>query len=109
MNRVLRLTVPIVMLSFLGMSTGVAAQDAPTASGEVRAMASDSVTIKAGGGGEDQTFAIDSDTAIGERGYRLTALELGYGDIVRVTYEDKEGTMHATSIEVTTRYRDRYL
>ena len=108
MKRVLRLAVPIVMLSFLGMSAGVAAQDAQTASGEVKAMASDSVTINAGDG-EDQVFAIDSDTSITERGYQLTATELGYGDIVSVTYEDREGTMHATLIDVTTRYRDRYL
>ena len=106
MKRVLRLALPIVVFSML-VTTGAVAQEAMTATGEVKARDAESLTIH-GEDGEDHTFTVDADTQITERGYTLSVEELGYGDMVDVTYETVDGGMHATSVTVTIRYQARY-
>jgi hypothetical protein len=105
------LATPVLALSVLGWSVGVAAQgDTKTASGTVSAIAADSVTVKVGT--TEMKFNVDAKTTViatgagtaerkaqaaGAAGPKLSEV-IKVGGAVEVTYHDMGATKHAASI-----------
>jgi len=95
-----------------GGSTSSDKPAAMHATGTVKSVAADSVTVTAAGG-KDMTFAVDSKTRIegtglshksqGSGGKLSVTDAVGTGDSVAVTYHDMGGTMHAADIRVTSK------
>lgn len=77
------------------------------ASGTVKAVTGNSLTVTAGG--KDMTFRIDNTTRFVGKGLGTKAKgapisptdAVGTGDTVRVTYHDMGGTLHATNVSIT--------
>jgi|ERR687887_249401 hypothetical protein len=109
----------LVALSIAGLciaSPAVAAQakgqtkaKTMTASGTVKSVSADSLTITSGG--KDMTFAVDNNTKFVGKGLgakskeksgKMTASEaVAANDQVSVSYHEMGGTMHAASVRVT--------
>jgi len=81
-----------------------------TSSGTVKSVSGTSLTVTAAGG-KDMTFTIDSSTKFVGRGLGtkakagpITATDaVAAGDKVRVTYHDMSGTLHAASVNITSK------
>ena len=79
------------------------------ASGKVKSVAADSLTITSSG--KDMTFTVDTKTNVVAQGAGTKAAKSGgrlpitdavkEGDMVSVSYHDMAGTMHAASVHVT--------
>lgn len=78
-----------------------------TARGTVKSVSGSSLVVS--GGGKDMTFTVDNTTAFTGKG--LTTKSKGgtlaasdavhEGDMVAVSYHDMNGTMHASSVRIT--------
>jgi hypothetical protein len=105
-----------VALSALGLTLATqsaaihaqqAAGKAMTVAGSVKAVTADSLTVSSGG--KDMTFKIDGTTKFVAKGLstksakgKITATDaVGADDVVRVTYHDMGGTLHAANVRVT--------
>ena len=81
-----------------------------TASGTVKSVSGNSLTVTAAGG-KDMTFAVDNSTKFVGKGLgtkskegNLTATDaVAAGDHVSVTYHDMGGTMHAANVRVVSK------
>ncbi|HEY6213647.1 MAG TPA: hypothetical protein VIW45_15250 [Vicinamibacterales bacterium] len=79
------------------------------ATGTVKAVSGDSLTITAGG--KDMMFSVDADTKVIAKGASTKSAAqggklaigdaVGNGDRVQVSYHDMSGKMHATEVRVT--------
>jgi hypothetical protein len=77
-----------------------------TASGTVKAVTGNSLTVAAAG--KDMTFTVDNTTKFVGKGLStksksgpITATDaVGTGDKVRVTYHDTNGTLHAANVSI---------
>jgi hypothetical protein len=102
---------------FVGQVASLDAQTPPpakpksmTASGTVKAVTGNSLTVTAAGG-KDMTFTVDNTTKFVGKGLStkskagpLTATDaVGTGDKVRVTYHDTGGTLHAANVSIQTK------
>jgi hypothetical protein len=78
-----------------------------TASGTVKAVTGNSLTVTAAGN-KDMTFTVDNTTKFVGKGLStksksgpITATDaVGTGDKVRVTYHDMGGTLHAANVSI---------
>jgi hypothetical protein len=78
-----------------------------TATGTVKAVTGNSLTVTANG--KDTTFTVDNTTKFVGKGLGtkaksgpITATDaVGTGDKVRVTYHDQGGTLHAANVSIT--------
>jgi hypothetical protein len=78
-----------------------------TASGTVKAVSGNSLTVTAAGG-KEMTFTVDSSTKFVGKGLGTKSKEgnatptdaVAMGDKVSVTYHDMGGTMHAANVRV---------
>ena len=87
-----------------------AAAAAKRATGTVKAVAADSLTVS-GAGGKDMMFSIDSSTKVVAKGASTKSAAQGgklmiadavkAGDRVSVTYHEMDGKMHAAEVRVT--------
>jgi hypothetical protein len=83
---------------------------AKRATGMVKTVAADSLTIS-GAGGKDMMFSVDSSTKVVAKGASTKSAAQGgklmiadavkSGDRVTVSYHDMDGKMHATEVRVT--------
>jgi hypothetical protein len=110
MTRFLMIVLAVVALC-VGQAVGLDAQakaKAMNASGTVKAVSGNSLTITAAGG-KDMTFTVDNTTKFVGKGLGtkaskgpITATDaVASGDKVRVTYHDTGGTLHAANVSVT--------
>jgi hypothetical protein len=100
-------------ISSPGAGGGSVSEKTPskTASGTVKSIGGTALTITSGG--KDMTFAVDASTHVVAKGAGTKAAAgggtaaitdlVGSGDQVSVTYSDMGGTMHASSVRVTTK------
>jgi hypothetical protein len=112
MKRLLIVALAVAALC-VGQAVGLEAQGkakTATASGTVKSVSGTSLTITAAGG-KDMTFTIDSSTKFVGRGLGtkakagpITATDaVAANDKVRVTYHDMGGTLHAASVNITSK------
>jgi predicted lipoprotein with Yx(FWY)xxD motif len=112
MKRLVMIAVAVAALC-VGQAVGLDAQakaKAMNASGTVKAVTGNSLTVTAAGG-KDMTFTIDNTTKFVGKGLGtkakagpITATDaVATGDKVRVTYHDMGGALHAASVSVTTK------
>jgi len=112
MKRLLLVALAVVALC-VGQTVGLDAQGKAktmTASGTVKTVTGNSLTVTAAGG-KDLTFTVDNSTKFVGKGLGTKAKQgpitptdaVAMGDRVRVTYHDMGGTMHAASVNVTTK------
>jgi len=110
MKRLLIVALAVAALC-VGQAVGLDAQGktkTSTASGTVKAVTGNSLTVTAAGG-KDMTFTIDNTTKFVGKGLGtkskaspITPTEaVAMGDKVRVTYHDMGGTLHAANVSVT--------
>jgi hypothetical protein len=112
MKRLLVIALSVSALC-LGPAVGAQAQTkakSMTATGTVKAVSGNSLTVTAAGG-KDMTFTVDNSTKFVGKGLgtksktgNLTATDaVAMGDRVSVTYHDMGGTMHAASVRVVSK------
>ena len=110
MKRLLIVALAVAALC-VGQAVGLDAQGkakTASASGTVKAVAGNSLTVTAAGG-KDMTFTIDNSTKFVGKGLGtkakagpITATDaVAMGDKVRVTYHDMGGALHAANVSIT--------
>ena len=109
MKRLMFVALAVLGLSVAAQPIAVHAQKAKamTASGSVKSVSGDSLTITSGG--KDMTFKIDGTTKFVGKGLgtkaaggKITATDaVAANDRVSVTYHDMGGTLHAASVRIS--------
>ena len=119
MKRFLFVALSVVALGILVQPAALQAQGKAkaekaktmNASGTVKSVSGNSLTITAAGG-KDMSFSIDNTTKFVGKGLstktaqkgKLTATDaVGMNDRVTVTYHDMAGSMHAATVQITTK------
>ena len=109
MKRMLFVALAVLGLTIASQPVAMAqkAAKAVTAAGTVKSVTTESMTIASGG--KDMTFKIDGTTKFVAKGLstksakgKLMATDaVSANDVVRVTYHDMGGTLHAATVRVT--------
>ena len=116
MKRVALFAIPLFVLALAGIPAVTSAADATklAANAVVKSITASSLTVT-GSDGKDMTFTVDAKTKVTGKGVGTAAAAkgkggkasiadlLGAGDRVSVRYHDMSGTLHAASVERTTK------
>jgi len=111
MNRMVRLSVTLLLTGALGVALSAQKPKTTTVQGKVTAVTNDSLTISKGA--DTMTFAVDAATKLVGKGIGTMANEkkaknepltmtdgVATDDVVKVTYHEMDGKMHAAQVTV---------
>jgi hypothetical protein len=111
MNRIVRFTIALLLTGAVGTALAAQKPKTMTVQGMVTAVTNDSLTMKHGA--DTMTFAVDSATKLTGKGLGTMANEkkaknepftitdgVAKDDVVKVTYHDMEGKMHASQVTI---------
>jgi hypothetical protein len=111
MNRIVRFTIALLLTGAVGTALAAQKPKTTTVQGKVTAVTNDSLAITHGA--DTMTFTVDSATKLTGKGLGTMASEkkaknepftiadgVAKDDLVKVTYHDMEGKMHASQVTI---------
>jgi hypothetical protein len=111
MNRIVRFTIALLLTGAVGTALAAQKPKTMTVQGKVTAVTNDSLTLSHGA--DTMTFTLDSATRLTGKGMGTLASQkkaknepftitdgVAQDDLVKVTYHDLEGKMHASQVTI---------